>query len=74
MWESSHCSLVSRAFHRPLQRDPAGITMEQSQCQLLPSKGQIQGFAVFCTSSCAHPEPPGLWDPVPAPQPPLAVH
>lgn len=37
-------------------------------------RAQRQGFAVFCTSSPAHPEPPGLWDPVPAPSLPLIVH
>lgn len=30
-------------------------------------RAERQGSAVFCTSSSSHPEPPGLWGPVPAP-------
>lgn len=62
--ESLHCSLVSKGFHWPPQRDPGG--MKQSQYQPLPSAGQrVRGFAVFTTkwaSSRAHPETPGPQD------------
>lgn len=61
MWESSHCSLVSRAFHWPLQRDPAGITVEQSRCQLLPSAGQRDRDLLYSAPAALLTLSPGLW-------------